>query len=78
MATKSEELVKATQGKGCLAKAHPNEPIFILRAQDKLAATLVRTWADLARKHGCPDEKVIEAYDIAFKMAHWPNRKFPD
>lgn len=29
----------------CYAAAHPNEPIFILRANDELAASIVRIWA---------------------------------
>lgn len=32
----------------CYANAHPDEPLFILRANDPLAAPLVRLWA-LAR-----------------------------
>lgn len=52
----------------CLAKVKPNEPIFVLRAQDKLASTLVRRWAVQAREQGCPEEKVQEAYDCANAM----------
>jgi hypothetical protein len=62
----------------CLEKVHPNEPIFVLRAQDKLAPALVRAWADLARLHGCPPSKVSEAHKTADAMEVWQVRKFPD
>ena len=36
----------AAVGKGCLGKAADDEPVFILRAQDMLAADLVDKWAN--------------------------------
>lgn len=62
----------------CLAKVKPEEPIFVLRAQDKLAHHLVRDWAERAKLNGCPQEKVEEALDCANQMEKWPNRKYPD
>jgi hypothetical protein len=62
----------------CLKNVHPGEPIFVLRAQDKLAPALVRAWALRAEGYGCPPEKVQEAYDCAEAMEHWPTRKYPD
>lgn len=62
----------------CLNKAAPDEPVFVLRAQDKLAPVLVRLWADLAASHGCPDTKVREAVNLAYSMESWPKRKYPD
>ena len=78
MATKREELIKLTQGQGCLGKAHDDEPIFILRAQDIHAADLVEKWAIWARASGCGNDKVQEAHDLADKMRRWPGRKNPD
>lgn len=78
MATKREELLKLTQGKGCLGKAHDDEPIFILRAQDALAADLVELWAIRARAADCPVDKVREANDLAEEMRRWHTRKYPD
>ena len=72
------ELELAMHGKGCLGKAHPDEPVFILRAQDALAADLVEKWAIHARAAGCPNDKVREAFDLAEEMRHWPFRKNPD
>lgn len=62
----------------CLAKVGRGEPIFVLRAQDRLAPELVRTWAALALAHGCPPEKVEEAQQCAIEMEKWPKRKYPD
>lgn len=81
MATKHEELDKATRGEGCLGKAKSDEPIFILRAQDNLAAQTVREWAKRAALRGCPDEKVTEAMELASKMDDWRlanGGKYPD
>jgi len=47
MGTKIAHLNEAAEGKGCLGKAADNEPIFILRAQDRFAAVLVRQWAQM-------------------------------
>lgn len=73
MAIKSEELKS-----GCIAKAADDEPVFVLRAQDRLAPALVKAWADLAKEHGCSIIKCQEAYDLAEQMEDWPTRKFPD
>lgn len=78
MATKQEELEMATRGTGCLGKAADDEPVFVLRAQDRLAPALVRAWANLAHRHGCSELKVAEARALAARMDAWPSRKFPD
>ena len=73
MAIKSEELKS-----GCIAKAADDEPVFVLRAQDRLAPALVRAWAALAKECGCGDAKVAESIKLADAMESWPRRKFPD
>jgi len=78
MGMKIDELNAAARGEGCLGKAAPDEPVFILRAQDKLAAGLVYRWATQAEQHGCPVEKVREARELAEVMGNWPHRKYPD
>jgi len=70
---KKDELIK-----GCIAAAHEDEPVFVLRAQDKLAPALVEAWARLASEHGCGIDKVQEALRCAAAMISWPSRKFPD
>lgn len=62
----------------CFENASANEPIFVLRAQDLLAADTVRHWADAAEAAGVNAEKVLEARVIARVMEAWPHRKVPD
>lgn len=78
MAVKHVELMNANNGLGCLGKAAHDEPVFILRAQDKLAAGLVRQWAEQAQAAGCNSAKVAEALECAAAMTTWPTRKYPD
>ena len=62
----------------CLNKAHPDEPIFVLRAQDICAAQAVRYWGYLAQANGTPIPKVEEALKLADKMDLWIGKKIPD
>lgn len=78
MGTKSEEVLKLARGEGCLGKAASDEPVFVLRAQDRTAAGLVEQWATFAEENGCPPEKASEARAIADQMRKWPTRKYPD
>jgi hypothetical protein len=61
-----------------LSKAQDDEPIFVLRGQDRLAPDVVRQWADRAEQAGCAIEKVREAREVADAMEQWPRRKVPD
>lgn len=70
MATKRE-------GVSCYDKAGMDEPLFVLRAQDKLAAGIVRQWADLAEQGGTKPEVVAEARQCADEMEAWPFHKHP-
>jgi len=56
----------------CLNKADPEEPIFVLRANDPLAAQAVRLWAAMAHNVHEP-EKVAEALRVAQYMQDWFN-----
>lgn len=92
MATKSEVMKKARQGRGCLGKADDNEPVFILRAQDKFAPQVIEYWALLVRAALPMDDsrvtfasmdKVRDAEEDAALMRGWqaahPERvKVPD
>ena len=65
----------------CLASVADNEPIFVLRAQDKLAPILVRLWATLCEPLSTPDGKLEEAYILAVRMEEWQRMhgsKWPD
>lgn len=48
-----------------------SEPLFTLRAQDRLAPEIVREWAYRALKLGVPLEKVDGARRIADAMENW-------
>jgi len=75
MATKQRELENRSSA---INKAAPDEPVFVLRAQDKLASGLVRIWAGLAALDGTPPERVREALELAALMDAWHTHKHPD
>lgn len=58
----------------------PEEPLFTLRGQDKLAPIAIRLWVDLLdfAHDGVGSDKGAEALEIAAEMEAWPNRKMPD
>jgi hypothetical protein len=65
----------------CLEKAAPDEPIFVLRAKDKLAPVVVKIWSLLGATWGVPYEKTSEARDCAQAMEDWQKRngcRIPD
>jgi len=70
MGTAASELA----GEGCLGKADPEEPVFVLRAQDEFAPMLVKMWCELVVKKN-PDfrktEKYKEAAAIYKGMEKW-------
>jgi hypothetical protein len=85
MGITARELREATaRGEGPLAKAADDEPVFLLRAQDNLAADLVETWAIQASVAvpniggGDMGHKVGEARLIADMMRRWHIHKQPD
>lgn len=62
----------------CLAKLPPDEPYFVLRAQDNLAADLVELWTLRAKAANCNHDKVREAFEVCEEMRRWSIRKDPD
>lgn len=74
MATKDD-------GIPCYIKAAGDEPLFVLRSQDKLAPEIVREWAYRALAAGVPEDKVAEARRCADDMEDWQithRSKVPD
>lgn len=71
---KSDEL----KGPSCLTSAADDEPIFVLRANDELAARLVRMWAGAYyfAKGGfdCMTERQRGKYAEALELAHYMER----
>lgn len=67
----------------CFVRAADDEPLFVLRAQDRIAVGAIRDWAERARKAGVPPEKAAEAMDCALRFEAWQKKypgltKFPD
>jgi hypothetical protein len=72
VATKKDELELMRRGEGCLGKAADDEPIFVLRAQDKTAAYCVFMWAALQRLFGSTaHDKIGNAERTAYAMRRW-------
>jgi hypothetical protein len=57
----------------CLNKARPDEPLFVLRAKDPLAAQTIRHWATMASGLH-EDDKVSEALKTADIMDEYHQR----
>jgi hypothetical protein len=56
----------------CLAKAEPDEPVFVLRAKDPNAVPLVWLWATMAEMQSAHEpEKVAEARQLMMHMVDW-------
>ena len=69
------------RGDSCYDKAGMDEPIFVLRAKDKLAPAVVRRWADIAAMYEVNPAKVHEAECLANEMELWADKhgsKVPD
>lgn len=70
---KADELREPTS---CLSKASPDEPIFVLRANDPLAPQTIRAWAAMAHdEHEVP--KIQDAQDLAEAMENWHAQNVP-
>ena len=48
-----------------------DEPVFVLRAHDRLAPALVAIWCELAALHDCPDPTIDAAYVLRNRMLGW-------
>lgn len=53
-------------------RAAEDEPLFVIRAKDKLSASMVRQWAEAAAMTGAHEpEKIEEARELAWTMETW-------
>jgi len=62
-------------------KIPENEPVFLLRAQDAIAPSVVEIWSVAAHKAGASPAIVNAAYIQAAKMRQWQEKygsKIPD
>lgn len=79
--TKREVLEAAAKGEGCLGRADDDEPVFVLRAKDKLATEAIGEWIDRAHFYGVNTKKIHAALDDISAMNDWQLRngtKLPD
>ena len=60
-------------GKLDIPKIAADEPVFILRAQDVLAETVIRMYQLLAASHGCPLAKELDKEIQSFR--NWPGSR---
>lgn len=53
-------------------RAAEDEPLFVIRAKDKLSASMVRLWAEAAAMTGAHEpEKIQQARTLAEHMETW-------
>ena len=55
-----------------------DEPVFLIRAQDKNSGNTVRAWADLNDQNEGDPELSRLAREQARRMDEWPVKKTPD
>jgi len=60
-----------------IPKIAPQEPVFVLRAQDALAATVIRMYQLLAESHKRPLARDVDKEIRAFQSWSGP-KKMPD
>lgn len=54
------------------------EPVFLIRAQDKVGADAVRAWAKLNQAAGGDFHLTAMAFRHATNMDNWPTKKLAD
>lgn len=60
------------------SKIPTDEPIFILRAQDRLAEPLIRQYAEMLRYHYGDADIYHSALESADNFQQWHDKKMPD
>jgi hypothetical protein len=55
-----------------------DEPVFLIRGQDQIGATVVQVYALFAELAGADPDLVQRCRDQADRMANWPKHKVPD
>jgi len=69
--------ISGKYGKLSIPRVGDEEPVFILRAQDKLAESTIEMYRLLATSHGCRVAQTIHQEIENFR--NWPGeRKMPD
>lgn len=63
---------------GTVRRIPADEPVFLLRGQDCLAAETVEFYADRVERSGGDPKIVAASREQARKMRQWPKHKMPD
>lgn len=75
---KAQEEIERLQAKLDCGDLPPDEPLFVLRARDRLAAGCVRAWISACDKiGGVPTPKTTEVAMLANAMDDWPVKQTP-
>lgn len=66
-----------------LAKVRDDEPIFVIRGQDKLAPEIVQAWIEAAVMEGVRTDKIVSAHRylhdiVVYQKDHPDLVKVPD
>ncbi len=59
-------------------KIPADEPVFLIRGQDRFAGAALRYYADLAEMGGAGEDLVKATLRQSHLMDAWPKRKTPD
>ena len=74
---KAQDEIERLQQKLNNGSLPPDEPLFVLRAQDMYADEFVLAWADRCERAGTPAKKIEEARLLAAQMDLWSPRRIP-
>lgn len=77
MSGRSALAISGKYGKVFISKIGESEPVFILRAQDQLAAQAIEMYRDLAVRNGLPLAETLQKEIEVFRNWSGP-KKMPD
>jgi hypothetical protein len=81
LVTAKEVISALDDGRGCLANAHEDEPVFVIRAKDVCFQAAISRWLEVAQRHGVDGEKIAGAERILQRAQVWQSKngtKIPD
>jgi hypothetical protein len=82
MGLAKQEREMTARGEGPLGKARDDEPVFILRAQDRTMGPTLHVWIDANESFlGTDHPKIIEAKALLDKVGYWQGThgsRYPD
>ena len=55
-----------------------NEPVFVIRAKDRLSGPILFEYARMARESKCKTDFIVSVEEAADNLASWPIKKIPD